>query len=90
MAANNAEAGHAAALTIRDGATFQELRQAFLTNCGQRAMSMQYMMVDNLIPNLTPGEIKAGRSFLIDCVGVFEGYHGDYGRTGVWVNPMPA
>ena len=81
VAANNAEAGHAAALTIRDGATFQELRQAFLTNCGQRAMGMQYMMVDNLIPNLTPGEIKAGRSFLIDCVGVFEGYHGDYGRT---------
>ena len=38
-------------------------------------------MLDTHTPALADGEIKNGRSFLIDCVSEFQGYHGDYGRT---------
>ncbi len=39
------------------------------------------MMIDTLMSRVSTGEIKEGRSFLIDCVSTYLGYHGDYGRT---------
>ena len=80
-AAGNARAAHLAAKSIRDGASFQEIRREFGKQCGINSMTAQYMMIDSLVPNMTPGKVEEGRSFLIDCVSDFEGYHGDYGRT---------
>lgn len=80
-ARGNARAAHLAAKSVRDGATFQEVRKEYSMQCGQNAMTARYMMIDTLVPNMTPGAIEEGRSILIDCVSDFEGYHGDYGRT---------
>ena len=80
-AAGNARAANLAAKSIRAGATFQEIRSEYGKHCGTNAMTPRYMMIDSLAPNLTPGKVDEGRSFLIDCVSDFEGYHGDYGRT---------
>ena len=80
-AAGNARAAHLAAKSIRDGASFREIRQEYRKQCGINSMTPEYMMIDTLVPNMTPGKVEEGRSFLIDCVSEFEGYHGDYGRT---------
>ena len=80
-AAANAAAAREAALAVRSGATYQDVRSVYWKECGARATRPVYMMIDSLVPHFTAGEIKDGRSFLIDCVSDFEGYHGDYGRT---------
>jgi len=80
-AAANAAASRAAALAVRNGATFDDLRHQFWMECAKRDNSAHYMMVDTLLSRMSQGEIKEGRSFLIDCVSTFRGYHGDYGRT---------
>lgn len=80
-ARGNARSAHLAAKSLRDGATFQEFRQEYMKQCGAHSMTMRYMMVDTLVPNMVPGKVEEGRSILIDCVSDFEGYHGDYGRT---------
>ena len=80
-ATSNAAAARAAAMAVRDGATFDELRHEFWKECADRDMSGLYMMVDTLMSRVSTGEINEGRSFLIDCVSTFRGYHGDYGRT---------
>ncbi|MEP3051844.1 MAG: M24 family metallopeptidase [Erythrobacter sp.] len=80
-ATSNAASGRAAALSVRNGATFHDLRSEFHRQAGSRGMNYQYMMIDNIIPDKAGGEFAEGRSFLIDCVSTFEGYHGDYGRT---------
>ncbi len=77
----NAAASLIAAKSARAGATFQEIRGEFSKACGAYATIPEYMMIDTLVPHFSNGEIKEGRSFLIDCVSKFEGYHGDYGRT---------
>ena len=77
----NAEAGLAAAKTVRAGATFQELRSEFAKACGGYLTTPVYILIDGVFAPLTQTTIEPGRSFLIDCVSQFEGYHGDYGRT---------
>jgi len=77
----NATAARAAAMSVRDGATFDDLRHQFWKECADRDTSAHYMMIDTLMSRMSTGEIKEGRSFLIDCVSTFRGYHGDYGRT---------
>lgn len=77
----NAAAGRAAAMSVRDGATFDDLRSEFWKECANRHTTGTYMMIDTLMTRMSTGEIKEGRSFLIDCVSTYMGYHGDYGRT---------
>ena len=77
----NAAAGRAAAMSVRDGATFDDLRSEFWKECANRHNTGHYMMIDTLMTRASTGEIKEGRSFLIDCVSTYMGYHGDYGRT---------
>ena len=81
IAQANSLAALTAAKTVREGATFRELRREFAKECGQFMCNAKYMMLDTHSPTLADGEIRDGRSFLMDCVSVFEGYHGDYGRT---------
>lgn len=81
IAQANSMAGLAAARTVREGATFRDVRNEFWKECGQYMCNGKYLMMDSHTPTLAEGEIIEGRSFLIDCVSTFEGYHGDYGRT---------
>ena len=77
----NSEAGLLAAQSIRAGATFRDARLEFWKYAGERMCNAKYLMLDTHTPDLADGEFFEGRSFLIDCVSVFQGYHGDYGRT---------
>ncbi|MEO0920697.1 MAG: M24 family metallopeptidase, partial [Pseudomonadota bacterium] len=80
-ASNNATASRAAAMSVRDGASYDDLRREFWKECADRDMTGHYMMVDTLMTRVANGDIEKGRTFLIDCVSTFRGYHGDYGRT---------
>jgi len=77
----NAAAVRAAAKTVRNGASLQEVRGEFIRVCGNHMNRPVYMAIDFVIPELIRGEIKNGRSFMVDCVSEFQGYHGDFGRT---------
>jgi len=78
--ANAASARHAAA-SVRAGASLQELRTEFARNCGANLSNPVFMAIDAIVPELVPGKVPEGRTFLIDCVSEFQGYHGDFGRT---------
>ena len=80
-AAANAAAGRAAAMSVRDGASFHELRDVFWQEAASRGNTGHFMMIDTLMSRMSTGQIEDGRSFLIDCVSTYQGYHGDYGRT---------
>lgn len=81
IAQANSQAALAAAQSVREGATFRDVRGEFAKECGQYMCNAKYMMLDTHTPTLAEGEIRNGRSFLLDAVSTFEGYHGDYGRT---------
>lgn len=80
-AAANAAAGRAAALQVRNGATFDDVRDLFWQEAAKRSNTGVFMMIDTLMSRMSQGEVKEGRAFLIDCVSTFRGYHGDFGRT---------
>lgn len=77
----NAAAALAAAQSVRAGATFQDVRAEFWKQCGSRLSKPVFMLIDGVMDELAPVEVEEGRTFLIDCVSQFQGYHGDYGRT---------
>ena len=77
----NAVSARQAVQAVRNGATFQDIRREFARACGGNLANAKFMVLDSIIPELIPGEIKEGRTFLLDCVSEFEGYHGDFGRT---------
>lgn len=77
----NADAALFAAKTVRDGASFQDLRGQYAAACASRSLTPAFMVIDGVIPDAAPGRIEEGRSFLIDCVSQHQNYHGDYGRT---------
>lgn len=77
----NSLAALTAAKSVREGANFRELRGQFAKECGQYMSNAKYMMLDTETADLAEGKISNGRSFLLDCVSEFQGYHGDYGRT---------
>ena len=77
----NAGAALAAAKLVRDGANFSDIRHDFYRQCGERAMTPRFMVIDGVLQETGKGEIKDGRSFSIDCVSHHRNYHGDYGRT---------
>ena len=77
----NSLAAKTAARSVREGATFTDVRKEFAKACAEYGTRAKFMMLDTHTPNLSKGEIKDGRSFLMDSVSAFENYHGDYGRT---------
>ena len=81
IASANARSAREAAQSVRAGATLQDIRSEFAKSCGNQMSSPVWMVIDGIIPELTPGEIKDGRTLMIDCVSEFQGYHGDFGRT---------
>ena len=77
----NARSARLAAHSIGEGATLQDMRGEFFRRCGEQTMKPVYMLIDSIVPELVPREIKRGRTLMIDCVSEFQGYHGDFGRT---------
>ena len=77
----NAEAGIEAARTARAGAALSDIRRAYQAACLDRNLKMDFMIVDKVSSNAYAAELKDGQTFMIDCVGNYLGYHGDYGRT---------
>ena len=80
-ATSNAASGRAAAMAAREGAEFHEIRAEFRKEAATRGMDFRFMLIDGVIPDTSGGKIAEGRTFPIDCVSTFRGYHGDYGRT---------
>ena len=81
VAQANSLAAKAAARSVREGATFRDVRHEFSKTCAEYGSQFKYLMLDTHTPALAEGEIKNGRSFLMDAVSTFHEYHGDYGRT---------
>ena len=77
----NAQSAREAAQSVRTGASLQSIRSAFSASCGNKMSAPVWMVVDGIVPELIPGEIKDGRTLMVDCVSQFQGYHGDFGRT---------
>ena len=77
----NRLAARSAALAVREGATFRDVRLEFAKACGTYRHEPQFLMLDTHTSDLFGGEITEGRSFLMDAVSSFQGYFGDYGRT---------
>ncbi len=80
-AISNAGSAREAVQAVRAGASLHTIRSEFSKSCGSKITTPVYMAIDGIIPELIPGEIQDGRSFMIDCVSDFQGYHGDFGRT---------
>ncbi len=80
-ARNNAEAAHLAITSMRPGNTYDELRRAFFAETGRRGGIPLFISTDSVSSRQRDGVIREGRSFQIDAVSIYAGYHGDYGRT---------
>lgn len=80
-ASSNAQAAVAAARTLRAGATHTELRSAYFEQAALAGGLGVFMAVDRATSQRYDRELTEGRSFLIDGVSQFFGYHGDFGRT---------
>ena len=85
----NAQAGLAAARTVREGASLRELRSAFATECAKRSLSPTFMVIDHINSSQYDAPLHEGQAFMIDCVSGFHGYLGDYGRTVFVGEPSP-
>lgn len=77
----NVASARAAAQSVSEGATLQDIRLEFSKNCSSFLSTPYWMVIDGIVPELVPGKIERGRSFMVDCVSEFQGYKGDFGRT---------
>ncbi len=77
----NVASARAAAQSVSEGATLQDIRLEFSKNCASFLSTPYWMVIDGIVPELVPGKIERGRTFMIDCVSEFQGYKGDFGRT---------
>jgi Xaa-Pro aminopeptidase len=88
-ASSNAEAARAAVFSITPGNSYEELRRAFFAETGKRGGVPLFLSTDSMAMRQRDGVIRQGRSFQIDAVSSYAGYHGDYGRTVFVGDPDP-
>lgn len=88
-ARNNAEAARAAILSMKAGDTYQDMARAFFAETGRRGGVPLFLSTDSTTMRKRDGVIRDGRSFQIDAVSSYAGYHGDYGRTVFVGEPDP-
>jgi Xaa-Pro aminopeptidase len=88
-ARNNAQAARAAIGAIAAGSTYEDLRRAFFMETGRRGGIPLFISTDSMAMRQRDGVIREGRSFQIDAVSHYAGYHGDYGRTVFVGDPDP-
>lgn len=84
----NIKAANAALGQIGPGATHNELRRAFYSELAMRDANGIFMVIDRVSDERYQHELSDGQAFLIDCVGDYQGYLGDYGRT-VFMGDVP-
>ncbi|GLK44669.1 MULTISPECIES: M24 family metallopeptidase [Novosphingobium] len=88
-AASNAEAARAAITSMQAGFTYEDLRHAFFGETGKRGGVPLFVSTDSMAMRRRDGVIRDGRSFQIDAVSHYAGYHGDFGRTVFVGTPDP-
>lgn len=88
-ARNNAEAARAAILSMKAGDTYQDMARAFFAETGRRGGVPLFLSTDSTAMRKRDGVIHDGRSFQIDAVSHYAGYHGDFGRTVFVGEPDP-
>jgi Xaa-Pro aminopeptidase len=77
----NIESAHAAVKQIGAGASHKDLRRAYYAELAKRGANGVFMVVDHVTDEQYDADLSAGQAFVIDCVGDYQGYLGDYGRT---------
>lgn len=87
--ASNVEAAMIAARSVRSGATYQELRGAFLAEAARRGNRGVFLVVNGVSAENIDFSFEDGDAFLIDAVSEGAGYHGDFGRTVILGEPSP-
>lgn len=80
-ATNNAHAARTVISDMAVGRSYDELRRAFFAETGRRGGIPMFISTDSMPVRQRDGVIREGRSFSIDAVSHYAGYHGDYGRT---------
>jgi Xaa-Pro aminopeptidase len=80
-ARTNAEVARACILAMKPGDRYEDLRRSFFAETGKRGGSALFISTDSPSIRQRDGIIREGRSFQIDAVSSYGGYHGDYGRT---------
>jgi Xaa-Pro aminopeptidase len=80
-AQNNADASIAAIRQIRNGATHQDLKSLFFSECSKRGNIPSLLQIDTVNSEVFNKELKNGDSFAIDAVSHGFHYNGDFGRT---------
>lgn len=80
-ARTNAEVARDCILSMNPGDRYEDLRRLFFAETGKRGGSALFISTDSPSIRQRDGVIRDGRSFQIDAVSSYAGYHGDYGRT---------
>ncbi|KPF90780.1 hypothetical protein IP81_14055 [Novosphingobium sp. AAP83] len=86
---NNAEAARTAIMSMKAGDTYQDMARAFFAETGRRGGVPMFLSTDSTTMRNRDGVIHDGRSFQIDAVSHYAGYHGDFGRTVFVGEPDP-
>ncbi|MSO66030.1 MAG: aminopeptidase P family protein [Alphaproteobacteria bacterium] len=82
----NGEAAMAATEAAHDGATLDELERLFNRHWAEKGGHGIYLLIGSA-GGMRHGAIKRGDPFMIDALGVFSHYHGDFGRTAIVGEP---
>lgn len=77
----NILAAHAALKNIGPGASYKDLRNNFYSELAKQGANGLFMVIDHISDEQYNADLHSGQAFLIDCVGSYQGYLGDYGRT---------
>jgi len=80
-AQNNADASIAAIRQIRNGATHQDLKTLFFSECSKRGNIPSMLQIDTVNSEVFNKRLKDGDCFSIDAVSHGFYYNGDFGRT---------
>jgi Xaa-Pro aminopeptidase len=80
-ASANAEAALATARAARELAGIRAVRERYYAELAARGGTGVFMVVDGSNCETYDAPLVEGSAFLIDCVGRFHNYHGDYART---------
>jgi Xaa-Pro aminopeptidase len=80
-ASANAEAALATARAARELGGIRAVRERYYAELAARGGTGVFMVVDGSNCETYDAPLVEGSAFLIDCVGRFHNYHGDYART---------
>ncbi|MCC5867486.1 MAG: M24 family metallopeptidase [Gammaproteobacteria bacterium] len=82
----NADAARAMFAALQPGMTEADIQALFFAEVARRG-GRPDMVVTGMVSGLRNGELVKNEPMLVDCVGRFDGYCGDFGRTLVFGTP---